>query len=61
MRITCLYQFLSTGYNSYYVTKYIKACYPPNYQWRFNKKRLIWHIKNNNYLRDYILERKDTI
>ena len=53
MRVTCLFKLVETERYRDIITKYIKSCYPNKYQWKFNSSRLIWHVKNNNTLRDW--------
>ena len=53
MRVTCLFKLVETESYRDIITKYIKSCYSNKYQWKFNSSRLIWHVKNNNTLRDW--------
>jgi len=53
MRITCLWKLVNTERYAKIIKNYVPTCYPSHYQWKFNGKRLIWHIKNNSTIREW--------
>ena len=53
MKFTCLYKLVKEERYKKIITNYIKSCYPNKYQWQFNSKRLIWHVKNDSTLSEW--------
>ena len=56
MKTLCLYRLVKSS-DKGIIKDYIKTRYPIRYQWKFNDKRLIWHIKNDSILREWAIEK----